>query len=110
MLDGVHYLELIGPSKPLKREVKLEGVLVHCYKAIESGEGTAGRREPAPGTPSRQTGRRSEPDAALVSPACPMAEVAPSSGAFIIVLAAASTALVDTAVFGVFDMPFVPNI
>jgi hypothetical protein len=39
-----------------------------------------------------------------------MAEVAPSSGAFIIVLAAASTALVDTAVFGVFDMPFVPNI
>jgi hypothetical protein len=37
-------------------------------------------------------------------------EVAPSSGAFIIVLAAASTAFVDTAVFGVFDMPFVPNI
>jgi hypothetical protein len=39
-----------------------------------------------------------------------MTEVTPSSGAFVIVLAAASTALVDTAVFGVFDMPFVPNI
>jgi hypothetical protein len=39
-----------------------------------------------------------------------MTKVAPSSSAFIIVLAAASASLVDTAVFGVFDMPFVPNI
>jgi hypothetical protein len=36
MLDGVHYLELIGLIKPLKREVKLAEVLVHCYKAIEA--------------------------------------------------------------------------
>jgi hypothetical protein len=39
-----------------------------------------------------------------------MTEVAPASGAFIIVLAAPATALVDTAVFGMFDMPIVPNI
>jgi hypothetical protein len=39
-----------------------------------------------------------------------MPEVAPSPGAFIIVFAAPQTALVHIAVFGVLDMPFVPDI
>lgn len=53
---------------------------------------------------------RNVSDVGAASTGCPMTEVTPSSGAFIIILAAPSTALVDTAVFGVFDMPLVPNI
>lgn len=39
-----------------------------------------------------------------------MTEVALSYGALVIVLPALPTALVDAAVFSVFDMPFVPKI
>ena len=46
----------------------------------------------------------------LVSSACPMTEVAATSGAFIVVFAAPPTAPVHIAVFGVFDMPIVPKV
>ncbi|WP_168223157.1 hypothetical protein [Pseudarthrobacter sp. NIBRBAC000502770] len=39
-----------------------------------------------------------------------MAEIASTDGAFIVVFAAAPAAPVETAVVGVLDMPFVPNI
>lgn len=39
-----------------------------------------------------------------------MAEIASTDGAFIVVFAAPPTAPVETAVVGVLDMPFVPNI